>query len=348
MSWDITGNSDTDPNVNFLGTTDGQPLVVKTNGQEVLRFDTVGNTGIGTLSPQNQLHVGSGSSSILPSRVNAVFASINPDAGIAIAQNSGVNVLLQASGAGGYIGTTSNHPLVFRTNDLDRVVVNTDGNVRVGPGSSSIAPSRVNAVFASINPDAGIAIAQNSGVNVLLQASGAGGYIGTTSNHPLVFRTNDLDRMVVDTNGNVRVTGDIILTNADCAEDFDIADPTLVEPGTVMVLGEEEKLQQSQTAYDKRVAGVISGAGSYKPGLILDKQESSNNRMPIALMGKVYCKVDASYGSIEIGDLLTTSPTPGHAMKADDPIRAFGAVIGKALQVHKQGQGLVPILVCLQ
>jgi hypothetical protein len=193
MSWDITGNSDTDPNVNFLGTTDGQPLVVKTNGQEVLRFDTVGNTGIGTLSPQNQLHVGSGSSSILPSRVNAVFASINPDAGIAIAQNSGVNVLLQASGAGGYIGTTSNHPLVFRTNDLDRIVV--------------------------------------------------------------------------DTNGNVHVTGDIILTNADCAEDFDIADPTLVEPGTVMVLGEEEKLQQSQTAYDKRVAGVISGAGSYNISL---------------------------------------------------------------------------------
>jgi len=182
----------------------------------------------------------------------------------------------------------------------------------------------------------------------LLQASGGGGFIGTTSNHPLVFRTNDLDRMVIDTNGNVRVTGDIILTNADCAEDFDIADPILVEPGTVMVLGEEGKLQQSQTAYDKKVAGVISGAGSYKPGLILDKQKSSNNRMPIALMGKVYCKVDASYGAIEVGDLLTTSPTPGHAMKTDDPLKAFGAVIGKALQGHKQGQGLIPILVCLQ
>jgi hypothetical protein len=46
MSWDITGNSDTDPDVNFLGTTDGQPLVVKTNSQEVLRFDTVGNLAI--------------------------------------------------------------------------------------------------------------------------------------------------------------------------------------------------------------------------------------------------------------------------------------------------------------
>jgi hypothetical protein len=60
-----------------------------------------------------------------------------------------------------------------------------------------------------------MAIAQNSGVNVLLQASGAGGYIGTTSNHPLVLRTNDVDRVVIDTDGNLRVTGDVILTNAD-------------------------------------------------------------------------------------------------------------------------------------
>jgi hypothetical protein len=148
--------------------------------------------------------------------------------------------------------------------------------------------------------------------------------------------------------GNVVVTGDIELRNADCAEDFDIAGLEKVEPGTVMVIDSEGALRQSDQAYDKRVAGVISGAASYKPALILDKQESSKNRMPIALMGKVYCKVDASHGAIEVGDLLTPSPTPGHAMKADDPFKAFGAVIGKALQEHKQGQGLIPILVCLQ
>jgi hypothetical protein len=107
-------------------------------------------------------------------------------------------------------------------------------------------------------------------------------------------------------------------------------------------------LRPSDQAYDKRVAGVISGAGNYKPGLILDKQESSNNRVPIALMGKVYCKVDASYGAIEVGDLLTTSPTQGHAMKADDPMKAFGAVIGKALRPLASGEGLIPILIALQ
>jgi hypothetical protein len=152
----------------------------------------------------------------------------------------------------------------------------------------------------------------------------------------------------VEVRGFLRVSQDIFLQNADCAEDFDLATSEKAEPGTVMILGEEGKLQQSQKAYDKRVAGVISGAGSYKPGLILDKKDLSNNRVPIALMGKVYCKVDASYGAIKIGDLLTTSPTPGYAMKVDDSFKAFGAVMGKALQEHEHGKGLVPILVCLQ
>ncbi|WP_448570534.1 hypothetical protein [Trichothermofontia sp.] len=148
--------------------------------------------------------------------------------------------------------------------------------------------------------------------------------------------------------GDVEVTGDIRLNNADCAEDFDIVCVEQAEPGTVMVIDSEGALRPSDQAYDKRVAGVISGAGNYKPGLILDKQESSKNRMPIALMGKVYCKVDASYGAIEVGDLLTTSPTPGLAMKATDPLKAFGSVIGKALRPLQEGQGLIPILIALQ
>jgi hypothetical protein len=70
--------------------------------------------------------------------------------------------------------------------------------------------------------------------------------------------------------------------------------------------------------------------------------------MPIALMGKVYCKVDAQYGAIEIGDLLTTSATPGHAMKAADPTKAFGAILGKALKGMDAGVGSIPVLVALQ
>jgi hypothetical protein len=136
--------------------------------------------------------------------------------------------------------------------------------------------------------------------------------------------------------------------NADCAEDSKVSSKEHVEPGTVMVLREGGTLQQSHQAYDKRVAGIVSGAGGYKPGLILDKQQAEGDRLPIALVGKTYCKVDAHFSPIEVGDLLMTSCTPGHAMKAIDPFRAFGAVIGKAFGPLPSGQGLIPVLVALQ
>jgi len=160
---------------------------------------------------------------------------------------------------------------------------------------------------------------------------------------------SNINGSIVINQGNLFVNkGDVILGNADCAEDFAVSATAQAEPGTVMVLGGDGDLWESTTAYDKRVAGVISGAGSYKPALILDRQPDCENRLPIAIMGKVYCKVDTQYGSIEIGDLLTTSPTSGHAMKASDSIKAFGAVIGKALRPLEVGQGLIPILVALQ
>jgi hypothetical protein len=148
--------------------------------------------------------------------------------------------------------------------------------------------------------------------------------------------------------GNVVVTGDVSLPNADCAEHFDVAEAAAIEPGTVMVLGDDGALLESRQPYDRRVAGVISGAGAYKPALVLDHRPEAPNRQPIALMGKVCCKVDASYGPIAVGDPLTTSATAGHAMKANDPRQAFGAVLGKALGSLREGQALIPVLVALQ
>jgi hypothetical protein len=148
--------------------------------------------------------------------------------------------------------------------------------------------------------------------------------------------------------GSVTILGDLSLPNADCAEHFDIAGPCAVEPGSVMILGPDGGLVASDSAYDKRVAGVVSGAGLYKPGIVMDRQAAESRRQPISLLGKVCCMVDADFGAVEIGDLLTTSPTRGHAMKAGDPQRAFGAVIGKALQPLAAGRSLLPILIALQ
>jgi hypothetical protein len=143
-------------------------------------------------------------------------------------------------------------------------------------------------------------------------------------------------------------SGDIVLRNADCAEEFDVAHVPGAEPGAVMVIGSDDALELGREAYDKRVIGVVSGAGDLKPGIVLGRQPSCRHRLPIALTGKVFCKVDARYAPIAVGDLLTTSATPGHAMKAVDQQRAFGAVIGKALRAQAADTGLIPVLIALQ
>jgi hypothetical protein len=142
--------------------------------------------------------------------------------------------------------------------------------------------------------------------------------------------------------------GDISLPGSDCAEDFEISSAEQVDPGTVMALNDEGKLVQGKQPYDKRVAGVISGAGDLKPGLVLGRRVGHADRVPLALIGRVNCKVDADYESIEVGDLLTRSATLGHAMKASDPTKSFGSVIGKALRPLKAGCDLIQILVALQ
>jgi len=160
--------------------------------------------------------------------------------------------------------------------------------------------------------------------------------------------------------GNVSITGDHIVTGKvtaqdvmlqgkDCAEEFDVVNAGQLEPGTVVVFDGRGAISQSDEPYNKRVAGVISGAGDYRPGVVLGRVgQSGEGKAPVALIGRVYCKVDASYSPIEVGDMLTTSPTSGFAMKAVDPSMAFGAVIGKALAPVDDGRGLIPILVTLQ
>jgi hypothetical protein len=149
--------------------------------------------------------------------------------------------------------------------------------------------------------------------------------------------------------GSISVKGDVTLTNADCAELFDV-DPAAesTEAGMVLTLEGEGRVRPCTVAYDSHVAGVISGAGMYRPALILNKETGKTSGVPVALVGRVCCLVDASYAPVQAGDLLTTSETPGHAMKASDRSRALGAIVGKALAPLSGGRGLIPVLVAMQ
>ncbi|MFE5936641.1 hypothetical protein ACFQ69_14740 [Streptomyces sp. NPDC056470] len=155
--------------------------------------------------------------------------------------------------------------------------------------------------------------------------------------------------------GDLEVTGDLVLTGGDVAEQFDVADrddTAEMMPGAVVVLDDEGALAPCTQVYDSCVAGVVSGAGDRVPALVLDRRQPRSGhggacRRAIAVVGKVWCHADASSQAIRVGDLLTTSSTPGHTMAATDREAAFGAVLGKALTPLSAGTGMVLVLVGL-
>jgi hypothetical protein len=261
---------------------------------------------------------------------------------------SGIGVLGTSVGGPGVSGSSTNGRGVVGASH-GAYGVSGDSQTSAGMRGTSVSGRGTEGWSTSAEGVMGIS---NTGNGIWGQTPGAGDGVLGTSAHGVGIHGKG-GRLAGLFEGDVEVTGDLRLVNADCAEDFDISAASPVEPGTVMVLGPEGVLSPSSKPYDRRVAGVVSGAGSYRPGITLDsanssRREGSHPRLPIGLLGKVFCKVDAVYGAIEIGDMLTTSPTPGHAMRATDPHQAFGAVIGKALRPHPEGQGLVPILISLQ
>lgn len=186
----------------------------------------------------------------------------------------------------------------------------------------------------------GVASGTGTALSGVAEKGGPGVY-GKSSGHAGLFDG------AVQVNGNLTCTGDVFLSGADCAEQFDLADAA-VEAGTLMVMSDNGALRACDAAYDRRVVGVVAGAGDYRPGIVLDGHPERNSRVAISLMGKAYCKVDAAAAPVEVGDLLTSSETPGHAMKASNASQAFGSVVGKALQPLRSGRGLIAILVTLQ
>jgi hypothetical protein len=143
-----------------------------------------------------------------------------------------------------------------------------------------------------------------------------------------------------------------ITGGSDLSERFNINAPgSTPEPGMLVSIDPSNpgELVLSGRAYDRTAAGVISGAGGVNPGMLMGQSGSiANGAYPVALTGRVYCYVDADQGAVVPGDLITTSPMPGHGMKVADHDLAQGAIIGKAMTSLEEGQGLVLVLVSLQ
>jgi len=187
------------------------------------------------------------------------------------------------------------------------------------------------------------------------------------------LQTNATTRMFIESGGNIgigmgtetpperlTVRGNILVQSSsgasvaeigeglDYAEGFNVTEEADIEAGTVLVIDSDNpgKLTVSRSAYDSKVAGIVAGAKGLGSGVRLGIGQFDHD---VALAGRVYCNVDATETAVQAGDLLTTSATPGHAMKATDYDRARGAILGKAMQKLEQGQkGQILVLVTLQ
>ena len=133
------------------------------------------------------------------------------------------------------------------------------------------------------------------------------------------------------TSSGVTVTGTMSGTAtsaqyADLAENY-VADANY-EPGTVLVFGGAKEVTVSAEQEDRRIAGVVST----DPAHLMNSECAGEHIVPIALQGRVPCRVT---GTVNKGDLIVSSITSGVGMawtKFENP--RTGAVIGKALE-HK-------------
>lgn len=160
--------------------------------------------------------------------------------------------------------------------------------------------------------------------------------------------------------GDLKVNGTSIVNvlqitgGLDFSEQFKIRETKeilLPMPGMIVSIDSENPgdLVVSNKSYDRKVAGIISGAGGVNPGVLMGQQGSAaDGTNPVALTGRVYAWADASMSPIIPGDLLTTSDIPGHTMKVTDHNKARGAILGKAMSSLDRGKGLVLVLVTLQ
>ncbi|MDP3988101.1 MAG: hypothetical protein Q8P80_03070 [Candidatus Levybacteria bacterium] len=131
---------------------------------------------------------------------------------------------------------------------------------------------------------------------------------------------------------NYAPTAKVTSTNTDTgdiAENYITPQEELIGSGDIVSIdksstGETPILSKSKTAYDTKMAGIVST----NPAITLDEKTGENGGLPIALVGRIPVKVVLEGGKIKAGDPITSSSIPGVGMKAEQA----GSIIGKALE----------------
>jgi hypothetical protein len=334
------------------------------NPSAFIAFTTNGNFGIGTVTPSSKLHIFGGSDAVRLTGSQPFLTLEDTSAGL--------YSRIQADGAGMNFKTQG---AVTGSNPSGLLHLDGVGNVGIGSSTPnhrlrvSGGPTwTANGWMGSVELENAAAIAwraNGAGSRFGIGQSGGGLYFFSSASDPGTANNPANYNMIISDAGNVgigtttpsaklHVVGTIRTSVVTITGGADLAEPfptdTELPKGSVVVIDEEHtgQLKRSEHAYDTRVAGIISGANGVSPGISLQQEGVFERGQNVALTGRVYVQADATYGGIKPGDLLTTSDTPGHAMKVADHAKAQGAILGKAMSALKAGKGLVLVLVTLQ
>lgn len=295
-----------------------------TSASYALAINAGGKVGIGTAVPNSPLTIKTGKLS--PYGVEHTDGNVR------------LSTFIDANG--GWLGTVSNHKLHFYVNNgPPSLSIDTAGSVGIGTTDPTVkldvsGDARATRLLLRADPLA------RANTTVLCEDANVENFVpfNSASGRPLSIIVRDAVVRQLTINGG-----------ADIAEPFRMSSPEIPK-GAVVIIDEQNpgQLKLSTRAYDTRVAGVVSGANGIDPGISLHQEGLLDHGQNVALTGRVFVQADATSGAIQAGDLLTTSDTPGHAMKVSNHAKAQGAILGKAMSGLNQGRGIVLVLVTLQ
>ncbi|OAI39541.1 hypothetical protein AYO38_01495 [bacterium SCGC AG-212-C10] len=354
-SWNLSGNSGTFAGTNFVGTKDASPLVFRTNNVEAMRINSSGQIGIGTQTPNSNLDVVASNIGILSTSTSR--AIIGRLAAISCPGTFAVGGCAGASGGTGVVGSSDSGLGVSGSSSTSRAVQGFSGTGIgvIGDSSTRGVVGTLGRTSCSGTFGVGGCATDNDGVlsrstnGVALRAETTGGtiFIGSAANDVKV-RIDATGRGFFD---NGTQTG-----GADFAESIRAADSGQLQPGDVLEIDPSVGygVRKSSTANSRLLAGVYSTRPSVLAVGTHGVGDSLEGEAPVAMLGVVPTKVSAENGPIAIGDLLVTSSTPGHAMKAVPEyvggvaIYPTGAILGKALEPLTGETGVILVMVTLR
>lgn len=199
--------------------------------------------------------------------------------------------------------------------------------------------------FENVNTD-------NATPALIVTSNGRGGNALLVSNlansgNIAIFQHSSSNKARIDISGKGYFNSGTQNSGADVAEAFAVVGGVeTYEPGDVLVIATGYKRTVEKCS--KPYAASVLGVHATRPGVLLTEHDIDadlSSLVPMGVVGVLPTKVTNEGGPISAGDMLVTSSTAGHAMKADPAKLGFGMVLGKALESFDGTTGVIQVFV---